>query len=546
MSAISRYAYYVHYHAVNAVKNAPIKSDTYFSEYALYKLSEPRILANSGISKQTKRELADMIEGLHDASKLKADVDRDKVWNDIRDLLNRQWNGIWANARLDEATGRVLTTGRGGLHQQRVHSRYIETSQLTAYINQLQQIMTQVGTATTLSPDDRSELLQKCNEVINEINYNVQVGFASNGALIDTSGKEVVKYGNTFLKQGVEYARVSNIVHRKIQAINELLAQLPALYTGMNVATGLSEEALTMEAAMLVAGIGVSNVVDYMKRGLDKAKSQGLGASNGMPMLTGQYAPKLEYLINGIPAEAQARIWKSDRAYTQQIDKDTAIIVDVKGSQQKVDVIATLPTTDPAYASGLKAVPISVKNRNLSAAIHEGIGLVDKTNVWYLMQDEKVAFLRRYLNVLADREETKAQEDSDENTAISQLIRHKDDALLATKLLTAYKALSGDTFGRQRAEMFVLYDSAGKKSYVVDIGDIMKALLLQIVKNPQNIDHYFKSNVIATLGRPLKNNYQADVHIRMGELIADIRERNLSVAFNTAGFKDLMSIIEKY
>jgi hypothetical protein len=66
-----------------------------------------------------------------------------------------------------------------------------------------------------------------------------------------------------------------------------------------------------------------------------------------------------------------------------------------------------------------KKVPISVKNRDFSAEIDRGIGLVSGTSAWYLLQDETPHFLRRYLNVLADRPSEGIT--SEENNAINYL-----------------------------------------------------------------------------------------------------------------------------
>jgi hypothetical protein len=168
--------------------------------------------------------------------------------------------------------------------------------------------------------------------------------------------------------------------------------------------------------------------------------------------------------------------------------------------------MATLPIDSNL---GLKTVPISVKNRAFNAAIEKGIHLVSDTNVRYLMQDERGDFLRRYFNVLADHDEQETifQRDMKELNAIAELDAYKNDAKLATQLLSAYKALSGATFGRTKAELFVVYDSSGYKCYVLDIGDLIKALLVRINKNPADIGRYFIDNVYSALSKPLKNTY---------------------------------------
>ena len=61
-------------------------------------------------------------------------------------------------------------------------------------------------------------------------------------------------------------------------------------------------------------------------------------------------------------------------------------------------------------------------------------------------------------------------------SAIKQVDALRQDAILATKVITAYKALSGNTYGRLAAQLFVVNDVSRQKTYVLEINDIIKPI----------------------------------------------------------------------
>jgi hypothetical protein len=79
--------------------------------------------------------------------------------------------------------------------------------------------------------------------------------------------------------------------------------------------------------------------------------------------------------------------------------------------------------------------------------------------------------------------------------------------LISTKILFAYKALTGDTFGRKKAELLVVYDSSGKKCYVVEMADLIKGIIERIKHTPSVVDEYFINKIDSIFAKPLINDF---------------------------------------
>ena len=171
-----------------------------------------------------------------------------------------------------------------------------------------------------------------------------------------------------------------------------------------------------------------------------------------------------------------------------------------------------------------------MKSLDLGRNIH----LVSGTNLWYLIQDEGVkTFLRPYLNIIADHALARDAEIApininQENSAIRKIASLKQDALLATKIITAYKALSGHTFGRLAAQLFIVNDVASQQVYVLEINDIVKAILKETQLSYSSIDRYFTFEGLDDL--VLKNSWQKTLDARMAGLIQDARSKKLFIA----------------
>jgi hypothetical protein len=62
------------------------------------------------------------------------------------------------------------------------------------------------------------------------------------------------------------------------------------------------------------------------------------------------------------------------------------------------------------------------------------------------------------------------------------LASHREDAHHALRILSAYKALTGATFKRQTAQLFVVNDSGNKQVYVLEMEDILNLICKAIRK----------------------------------------------------------------
>jgi hypothetical protein len=75
--------------------------------------------------------LAKTIEGIHNPKTLSSS-DLQQTWNEVKTLLEMEWKDIWKSARLDEKSGRVISTGQG-IFKTTFHTTYIPESKVQFY-----------------------------------------------------------------------------------------------------------------------------------------------------------------------------------------------------------------------------------------------------------------------------------------------------------------------------------------------------------------------------------------------------------------------------
>lgn len=197
----------------------------------------------------------------------------------------------------------------------------------------------------------------------------------------------------------------------------------------------------------------------------------------------------------------------------------------------------TLPPIENSLK--LNAVPASVKNIDLSKDF--GISLVSGTNLLYLLSNENPRYLRRVYNILADHSGSIIGERGPANELGARASLHalRKEAWLSIKYLSAYKALSGDTFRRQAASLFIVNDSSGKHTYVLEISDIMNLIYRSVWKDLSAIEDIFHFEVSSMV--PLVNTWSSTVEDRMARVIDDIHGRKISVAFKNSAFNNIVN-----
>lgn len=511
-SAINKYAYYVHYFASNFVKQQSLPGSNALSTYAIQRTRSLAGTLKSGVSKQVKQEYANTIAALYGRQVTTANLtqqDITKAQNAIEQILMTQTTQFTSNDRIDWLTGRVLSGDpQGNTIQQGTQSmkqtQYLTEQQLynlQQLINNLQTQVAQILSKNTNQQAQFANLETKLNQVqtmITQISRNVD------NELRTLKGWNPGLFGadkDTSLRVNLG-VKNRNLLNELNKAIKDCGLKNIVLTT----AQGTLGEDVAAIAADVVSGLGLEHI--------DRTIKQSVVGSNWT---------NLEFNIRGMPADVYAQSLLAETKYQKG-----NVIYSKHGSQGKVDVIATLPTD--SRITGFRKVNVSMKSLDLGRNIH----LVSGTNLWYLIQDEGVkTFLRPYLNIIADHALARDAEIapiniSQENSAIRKIASLKQDALLATKIITAYKALSGHTFGRLAAQLFIVNDVASQQVYVLEINDIVKAILKETQLSYSSIDRYFTFEGLDDL--VLKNSWQKTLDARMAGLIQDARSKKLFIA----------------
>ena len=539
MSAISDYGYYVHYYASNFVKKTSVPGGNALSNYAIQKTKARIIGIKSGVSQGIKQKYANTISNLYgrnlneDASL--SSSDRNKMHQILENWMDEELH-LEKNARIiDRESGRIVQ-GNASLtdtlktQMKKEQSggaigatRFVSIPQINNIKNIINELQRDIVIATQTNRISQSEL--------KDIENDIQT-ILTNLNKIESEQKNKMKTLSQYLGKFAENIPGANTVLRYdlgqansqlLKKINIVLKYLHMQYGVMTTAQGMYAEGIAAMAAEMCAGLAI----DHINKDLLNQ------------LVVGKNKPYIQWLHKGIPSDVYAKILMQD-----SIERNGYVTVSKKASQQKIDVEATLPTDESM--KGFKKVNISVKSYDLS----RDLGMVSGTPLFYLLhnEDHKI-FLRPYLNIMANRQESlerikrRKNHGREDVAAVALLSGLRENALLATKILVAYKAITGDTFGRNAAQLLVVNDVATKKTYVLEIADIIRAMLSDVVKNPYSINNYFSFDGADTIGDLLlKNEWQKDGYdARMVKLLQDLHAKKMTVHLrNTVITGDLM------
>ena len=194
---------------------------------------------------------------------------------------------------------------------------------------------------------------------------------------------------------------------------------------------------------------------------------------------------------------------------SQNIDGILAI---THASQGKIDV--TLDWQG-------KELNISAKNVNLD---NDWVRLVSDSSLLYLLQDEDPQFVNHFLNIFA----THGQKGSNK----ASLTAFRNRMLEEVKLILFYKALTGDTYGRKAANVFILNDNRTGRVKVYSIPDLIDKVAQKPIKGIQLNGKTF------TASTSLKNNWHRDsAQARIGTLLAEAHSKKVKVSINASMFR---------
>ena len=527
MSAIHEYAYYVHYWAGNAVKNTSFKKGE-VSNYALSRVQNKSRQLNSRISWAVKQKYADTISALHNRNNLYDTKLIQETQKGIEEVVDMKFQ----NSFIDFDTGKVFKlANQGGVSNKRENTSYIQQQNINFMIARIQKIQAQIdkiGAANQLSQKEIETFLSQTNQLIKLLK---QEQVAAKTILSKELPSNLFKPKDS----NIQYIQTQKELKDLLKIFNQNLQKWGYSTKVATAAQGFSEEVVTLAAAQMAFGIGISNINNALKDALDSPITTALKSSIGG--LTGSKGGTYEFYVNNLPAEVASQLLLNN-AQTVNIDtpygKARTSVVN-SGAQQKVDVVLQLP--EMIDSPVLRPVTASVKNINLSKDF--GISLVNGTNLFYLLSDEDPRYLRRVFNILAEHTGNIITQGgpSNEYNARALFADLRKEAWLSVKYLSAYKALSGDTFHRQAASLFIVNDNSNQQVYVLEISDIMNLIYKAVMQNNSALDEYFSFELSPKL---LFNQWQDTVDQRMVKFIQDVHNRKINVAFRNSAFNKII------
>ncbi len=175
-------------------------------------------------------------------------------------------------------------------------------------------------------------------------------------------------------------------------------------------------------------------------------------------------------------------------------------------SQNKIDVIVEWEG---------KTLNISAKNVNLES---NWIHIVSKSSLLYLLQDEDGQFVNHFLNIYATHRRVGSQ---------SSLTASRSAMLEEIKLILLYKALTGDTYGKKAANLFIVNDNRTGTVKVYTISGIIEKAASSSIKGVQANGKTFNTSF------RLKNSWSDEsAQDRISKLLADAHAKKISVSLS--------------
>lgn len=529
-SQINKYAYYVHYLASNYEKQQKLPGKGALTEYAIKKVNARAALLHSGISPAVKQEYANTIGALYgqNTGSTKIIDDSNRFYNILTDILNERFDLATNKATLEKESGKISQTGGSSKSIKNLNKttqKYLTEAQL----KELQNLLFRLQNAK-ISNKTNKALLDNLKDLMNKV-YNETV------QALSTIPKEIQSIKKNS-REGGKWTQLTGFLGKTTQELQLRYKLkdpdlLPALRKAIldcglakgatTIAQGFSGEAISAVAAELLTGMEYKTLSKTVVDGILKK------------VQVGDQRPKLKYI--GVGPEAHWLDFLRDKTI-----KNGTTIISKRGSQQKVDISTQLP--DSHSKTGFKKVNISMKAVNLQYAIH----VVSGTPLWYLIQEEqRNTFLRPYLNIMADHTDflTNSKfsvgDKGKEMSSVARVMALRNDATKAIKIIAAYKAISGDTFGRTAAQLFVIKDTGSKKGkvYVLEISDIVRAILKSL-GSFSPVEKFFDIDFSKSL--ELRNRWEDNLDIRMSEILKNCHENKVNAALR---FSEVMGLIQR-
>lgn len=524
--------FYVHYHALSYLKDHQAKNFPFYT----YAQAKAQQLANdnslsSGLSKQQKENYLSAINALMGRTAISSNLDPKLVEYEQQRLENIMQQKLKNELAYDKVSGKVtkiMTTKNLNLSNQEIHKNTQKEAISDTRLEQLLQSVNKIKKSVIQDIQDGVVDLSKTISVeeLNEIEIRIQgmINAAEDLIKKDAAGNNIgyLKPYAAAHKTKRWYLR-SDEEAAWLQEIDSLVKQYKASVQTATKIQGDYFEEVAAAAARVCVGTTEKYVVDNITGMTKDFVGQAIGGIK----------EQMGFRLDGM------HLASYDRVFNNMVSQQK-IITDKQGnrymilenySQGKVDVKAYFPIETKINNRKLQPIKISAKSySDLSS-----LGAVNGISLWTFLQNENSYFIKAYLNTMANHMailEQRAWSDTYEARSIKTILAQKELAVSSMKILAAYRALTGDTLGRSKAQVFLINDATNKRIHLLEMADIFNYILLEIKVNKTAIDKYFNFNKTLDILDTYNNSWHpSGADARMGDLIQEVHAHKLSIIF---------------
>lgn len=494
MIHISAIGDYIHYtskgyakYGIAKFRETPQKEVDIFNAFKTKFLQKIQEEANQAMTKSERIQLQKNLSQILDSNVDRSDENNiiAQIQNELVHLVEQQAQRGKNNAIVDFSTGNVT----------------LQQAQSIALIKK-EQVLSQIDTSLKKVSIYKSTIesrIAHINKLIGSIKFNTdKITVQQKIAQIETNYQ--------MIKQNVQNLRGTNQLYftedvkNLVSDINNLLVAFDA--TAMN---NLIKGDFMEYAVALSPLVGMNLAQEEARKQIKQLEATKVGTDRSTVKInTDLFSEQIDFNKLAI----QNRGW----TYNQNNKLFTTILP----TQEKIDVNLSWQG---------RTIPASIKNVNLFSGYD--VHLVSNTSLLYLIQDMDTNFVNHYLNVVATHNESSSMDGY-----ISSQMYHSAQQVM--KLLILYKAISGKTYGRQSASIFIVNDNSKSGIESIKIYDIPSL----IVEASNNLTAFttITANGVDLAFMRINNPWSKDYSTRITRVIQNVHNQKISAALKPSIF----------
>lgn len=334
---------------------------------------------------------------------------------------------------------------------------------------------------------------------------------------------------------------MEDIVNRVNRLETELLRQAKEKYIPKDILITVKElkevyeeayeKMLSMQQEMgISSGAAFTKVFTKNLKFFREALNEMIIEYAGYPDIWNQKGRLFEKLITYAPKvlddSADAAIGKIIGDVTGTVGFDIGAFDQYYASHENINGVlmtthASMGKIDVTMEWQGKQLNISAKNVNLD---NYWVRMLSGSSLLYMLQDEDTQFVNHFLNIFA----THGKKGMDRTS----LTAYRKEMLEEVKLILLYKAITGDTYGRQSANLFILNDNRTGTVKVYSIVGLLNKISKPPIKGIQLNGKTFSAST------SLKNTWsKVSAQERISALLADAHAKKVNVSVSTKFFQ---------